>query len=79
MVVRLVAHGDLLLSDPGPQFSVYRRQSHRGLGRDGVLAEGLGQMVEQAGGGKHHVGLGQVVPAVQEELGVGVALVGRMV
>ena len=49
MVIRLVAHGDLLFLDFPPQLSVHPL-SHRGGGRHRVVTKDLTQMVEQSGG-----------------------------
>ena len=49
MVIRLVAHGDLLFLDFPPQLSVHPL-SHRSGGRYRVVTKDLTQMVEQPGG-----------------------------
>ena len=49
MVIRLVAHGDLLFLDFSPQLSVHPL-SHGGGRRHRVVTKDLAQMVEQPGG-----------------------------
>lgn len=56
MVIRLVAHGDLLFLDLPPQLSVHPL-SHRGGGRHRVVTKDLTQMVEQSGAARNTLGL----------------------
>ena len=73
MVIRLVAHGDLLFLDFPPQLSV-DVLSHRSGGRHRVLPEDLAQMVEQSGGRQEHIGPAHLVEVFQKEGGVLVSL-----
>ena len=78
MVIRLVAHGDLLFLDLPPQLSVHPL-SHRSGGRHRVLPENLTQMVEQAGGRQEHIGPARLVEVFQKEVGVFVSLFRRFI
>ena len=73
MVVRLVAHGDLLFSDLLEPFAVDLnaagdRRSWR------LLLKNTAHVVKKSSDGQHDRGWLQIVPAVQEELCVLVSL-----
>ena len=73
MVVRLVAHGDLLFSEMPKPFAVdldaaRDRRSWR------LLLKDTAHVVKQSSDGQHDRGWLQIVPAVQEELCVLVSL-----
>ena len=76
MVVRFVAHGDLLFSELYQPLSVDPDSARDGKRRYLVL-KNTAHMVKQSAHGQHDRG-GQVIPAVQEELSVLVALSGRL-
>lgn len=78
MVVRLVAHGDLLFLDLPPQLSVHPL-SHRGGGGYRVVMKDLTQMVEQPGGRQKHIGPARLVEVFQKEVGVFVSLFRRFI
>ena len=73
MVVRLVAHGDLLGPDLLTQLPVYA-VPHRSDGRYGILLKNPAQVVEQLGGREEHIRAVIVTEMLQEELGVFVSL-----
>ena len=77
MIVRLVAHGDLLFLDFPPQLSVHPL-SHRGGGGYRVVTKDLTQMVEQPGGGQEYIGPARLIEVLQKEVGVLVSLAGRL-
>ena len=54
VVVRLVAHGDLLRPDLSEQLSVHTMSRRCGR-RHGVVLEYLPQVVKQLGGGQKHM------------------------
>lgn len=73
VIVRLVAHGDLLGPDLLAQLSVYA-MPHRVGGRDGVVLKDPAQVVEQSGGGQEDIGTASIVEVIQKELGVLISL-----
>ena len=77
MVIRLVAHGDLLFLDFPPQLSVHPL-SHRSGRRHRVVTKDLTQMVEQPGGGQEYIGPARLIEVLQKEVGVLVYLAGRL-
>lgn len=78
MVVRLVAHGNLLFLDFPPQLSVYLL-SYRGGGRHRVVTKDLTQVVEQSGGRQEHIGPARLIEVLQKEVGVLVSLFRRFI
>ena len=78
MVIRLVAHGDLLFLDLPPQLSVHPL-SHRGGGRHRVVTKDLTQMVEQWGGRQEHIGPARLIEVLQKEAGVLISLFRRFI
>ena len=74
MIVWLVAHGNFLLLDPPHQLALYMIPCR--MGRWWSLLEDPAHVVEKTGGGQHDRGRLQIVPAVQKELSVTVALGG---
>ena len=78
MVIRLVAHGDLLFLDLPPQLSVHPL-SHRSGRRHRVLPEDLAQMVEQPGGRQEHIEPAHLVEVFQKEGGVLISLFRRFI
>ena len=78
MVIRLVAHGDLLFLDLPPQLSVHVL-SHRGGGRHRVVTKDLTQMVEQFGGRQEYIGPARLIEVFQKEVGVLVSLFCRFI
>ena len=73
MVIRLVAHGDLLLTDLLAQFAICSLTARR-AGRNGVVLKDPAHVVEQLGSRQEHIGTAVVIEVVQEELGVLVSL-----
>ena len=69
MVVRLVPHGDLLLTDLLEQFTVHSLAARR-AGRNGAVLKDLAHVVEQLGGREEHIGTAAVMEVIQEELRV---------
>ena len=78
MVIRLVAHGDLLFLDLPPQLSVHPL-SHRSGGRHRVVTKDLTQMVEQPGGRQEHIGPARLIEVLQKEVGVLISLFRRFI
>ena len=78
MVVRLVAHGDLLFLDLPPQLSVHPL-SHRSGGRHRVFPEDLAQVVEQSSGRQEHIGPARLIEVLQKEVGVLISLFRRFI
>ena len=76
MVVRFVPHGDPLFSELYQPLPV-NLDSARNRWNWGLLLEDTAHVVKQSAHGQHDRG-GQVIPAVQEELSVLVALSGRL-
>ena len=74
VIVSLVTHGDFLLPDLLPEFSVYVHL-HSSLPLT-LLLEDPAHVVEETSGRQHDRGRFQAVPAAQEELSVAVALSG---
>ena len=77
MVIRLVAHGDLLFLDLPPQLSVHVL-SHRGGGRHRVVTKDLTQMVEQFGGRQEYIGPARLGEVFQKEGGELISLFRRL-
>ena len=73
MVIRLVAHGDLLLTDLLEQFAI-RSLTARRAGRNGVVLKDPAHVVEQLGGREEHIRAVVVIEVIQKELGVLVSL-----
>lgn len=73
MVIRLVAHGDLLLTDLLEQFTVCSVTARR-AGRNGVVLKDPAHVVEQLGGREEHIGAVVVIEVIQKELGILVSL-----
>ena len=78
MIVRLVAHGDLLFPDFPPQLSVHLL-SYRDGGGHRVVTKDLTQMVEQSGGRQEHIGPARLIEVLQKEVGVLVSLFRRFI
>ena len=78
MVIRLVAHGDLLFLDFPPQLSVHPL-SHRSGGWHRVVTKDMTQMVEQPGGRQEHIGPARLIKVLQKEVGVLVSLFRRFI
>lgn len=78
MVIRLVAHGDLLFLDLPPQLSVHPL-SHRSGRRHRVVTKDLTQMVEQPGGRQEHIGPARLIEVFQKEVGVLISLFRRFI
>ena len=76
MIIRLVAHGNLLFSELRQPLSVDWDPARDSRARY-LLLEDTAHVVKQSAHGQHDRG-GQVIPAVQEELSVLVALSGRL-
>ena len=76
MVIRLVAHGDLLFPDFPPQLSVHLL-SYRGGRGHRVVTKDLTQMVEQPGGRQEHIGPACLIEVLQKEVGVLISLFCR--
>ena len=77
MVIRLVAHGDLLFLDFPPQLSVHLL-SHRGGGRHRVFPEDLTQVVKQFGGRQEYIGPARLGEVFQKEGGEVISLFRRL-
>ena len=75
MVIRLVAHGDLLLLDLPPEFSIYLLAYWDG-GRNGVVLKDPAHVVEQLSNRQHHRGRAEIVSLLQEELSIRISLGG---
>ena len=73
VVVRLVAHRNLLLLDLPPEFSIHLLARRDGR-RHGVVLEDPAHVVEQLGGRQEHIGTAVVIDVIQKELGVLVSL-----
>ena len=73
MVIRLVAHGDLLLTDLLAQFAVRSVAAQR-AGRNGVVLKDPAHVVEQFGGREEYIGTVIIIEVVQKELGVLISL-----
>ena len=73
MIICLVPHSNLLLSDFEPQLSI-NLLSCWGLRRNRVILEKFTYVVEQLSDRQHDRGRFQVIPAIQEELSVLVSL-----
>ena len=77
MIVRFVAHGDLLFSELYQPLSVDPDSARDGKRRYLVL-KNTAHMVKQSAHGQHDRGRLQTVPAVQEKLSVFVTLCGGL-
>ena len=64
MIIRLVAHGDLLLTDLLEQFAI-RSVAARRAGRNGVVLKDSAHVVEQLGGREEHIGAAVVIEVIQ--------------
>ena len=73
MVIRLVAHGDLLLADLLEQFTVYSVTARR-AGRNGVVLKNPAHVVEELGGREEHIRAAVIIEVVQEKLGILISL-----
>ena len=73
MVIRLVAHGDLFLTDLLEQFTVCSVTARR-AGRNGVVLKDPAHVVEQFGGREEHIRTVVVIEVIQKELGVLISL-----
>ena len=73
MIIRLVAQGDLLLTDLLEQFTV-RSLTARRARRNGVVLKNPAHVVEQPGSREEHIGIAVVIDVIQEELGILVSL-----
>ena len=78
MVVRLVAHGNLLFLDFPPQFSVHLLAQRSGR-RHRVVTKDLTQVMEQSSGRQKHIGPARLIEVLQEEGGVLVSLFRRFI
>lgn len=72
-----MAHGDFLFPDFCHELSI-NLDAAGNVRNWGALMEGPAHVVKEAGGDQHDGGWFQVVPAVQEKLGMAVALSGRL-
>ncbi len=77
MVVWLVAQGDLLLPELLEPLAVNLDAAGDGRG-GGHILEDTAHVVEEPGHGQHDRGWPHGVPAVQEKLGILIALVGGL-
>ena len=77
VVVRLVAHRNLLLLDLPPEFSIHLLPRRDGR-RHGVVLEDPAHMVEQICDGKEHIGPVAVVEVIQEKFRILVFLGCRL-
>ena len=77
VVIRLVAHRNLLLLDLPPEFSFHLLTRRDGR-RHGVVLEDPAHVVEQICDGKKHIGPKAVIEVVQKKLSVLVSLEGRL-
>ena len=73
MVIRLVAQGNLFLTDLLEQFTVCSVTARR-AGRNGVVLEYPAHVVEQFGDREEHIGAAVVIEVIQKELGVLISL-----
>ena len=73
MVIRLVAHRNLLLLDLPPEFSIHLL-TRRDCRRHGVVLEDPAHVVEQICDGKKHIGPVAIVEVIQKKLGVLISL-----
>ena len=69
MVIRLVAHRNLLLLDLPPEFSVHLLARRDG-GRHRVVLEDPAHVVEQLSDRQYHRGRAEIVSLLQEELSI---------
>ena len=75
MIIRLVAHGDLLLLDLPPEFSIHLLAYWDG-GRHGVVLKDPAHVVEQLSDRQHDRGRAKIVLLLQEELSIWISLGG---
>ena len=73
MIIRLVAHGNLLLTDLLAQFAICSVAARRAR-RNGVILKDPAHVMEQLGGREEHIGLAAVIEVIQKELGVLISL-----
>lgn len=73
MVIRLVAHRNLLLLDLPPEFSIHLL-ARRDVGRHRVVLEDPAHVVEQLGDRQHYRGRVEIVPLLQKELSILISL-----
>ena len=75
MVIRLVAHRNLLLLDLPPELSIHLLARRDG-GWHGVVLEDPAHVIEQPGDRQHHRGRVEIVSLLQEELSILISLGG---
>ena len=75
VVVRLVAHRNLLLLDLPPEFSIHLL-AHWDGGRHRVVLEDPAHVVEQLSDRQHYRGRAEIVPLLQKELSILISLGG---
>ena len=75
MVIRFVAHSNLLLLDLPPELSIHLL-TYWGGGRHGVVLKDPAHVVEQAGNCQHDRGRSNIIVPLQKELGVLISLSG---
>ncbi len=75
MVVRLVAHGDLFLPEFLHPFVVDLYAAGNRRGRS-LFPEDVAHVIQETGDRQHDRGWFQIVPAIQEKLGVLITLRG---
>ena len=75
MIIRLVAHGDLLLLDLPPELSIHLL-TYWGGGRHGVVLKDPAHVIEQPRDRQHHRGRAEIVSLLQEELSILISLGG---
>ena len=73
MVIRLVAHRNLLLLDLPPEFSIHLL-ARRDVRRHRVVLEDPAHVVEQLGDRQHHRGRAEMVSLLQKELSILISL-----
>ena len=73
MVIRLVAHSDLLLLDLPPELSI-RLLTYWDGGRHGVVLKDPAHVVEHLSDRQHHRGRAEIVSLLQEELSILISL-----
>ena len=73
MIIRLVAHGDFLLTDLLEQFAIHSLTARR-AGRNGVVLKDPAHVVEQFSGREEYIRAAVIIDVIQEELGVLISL-----
>ena len=73
MVIRLVAHSNLLLLDLPPEFPIHLL-ARWDSGRHRVVLEDPAHVVEQLGDRQHHRGRAEMVSLLQKELSILISL-----